>query len=416
MKKLLKVAMIAPPWLKVPPKGYGGIEMVLDYLVPELQKLGCDVTLFSVGATTMPDVKNHYIYEDEQYEHIHKELYDIAAIPLTQALYALNEIRSGDFDIIHNHNGYFGEAIMAYLDPKMFPPVVHTLHGPFINHQNPIFDYRSMYDQLGAATRSFYVGISNALLRTAPTAIRPQILGAVHNAVELEAWPLETEKDDYFVTLARFTHDKGQDIAIRLCQELGVPLRMSGVVAGITNPRRLLLELANPLSKFRNMADFKFYSDKIFPELDAGMVDYVGNASNHDKVQLLSKARALLFPIRWDEPFGLAVIEALACGTPVIAMKRGAMPEIIQHGVNGFLAEDEAEFKHYMQRAGEIDPAACRQSVEDKFAAPVAAKRYLEIYQEAIRRTSPRADTKARTSARTGRLQTGSFAEVLSED
>src|SRR5206468_2580064 len=138
----------------------------------------------------------------------------------------------------------------------------------------------------------------------------------------------------------------------------------------------LMLELANPLSAFRNMADFKYYSDEILPHIEPGKIDYVGNASGKDKIKILTKARALLFPIRWEEPFGVAVIEALACGTPVIAMNKGAMPEIIQHGVNGFLANNEDEFEEYMQRVGEIDPVKCRQSVRDNFSAPVAARKY----------------------------------------
>jgi glycosyltransferase involved in cell wall biosynthesis len=411
----LKVAMIAPPWLKIPPKGYGGIEMVLDYLVPELKKLGCDITLYTIGATKIPGIKTRYVYEDEQYSHIHKELYDVAAIPLTQAVFALNDIREdGDFDIIHNHNGYIGDAIMAFLDPEAFPPVVNTLHGPIQNHENPVFNYRSMYAELSSAKRSYYVGISDALVATAPKAIQPQILGTVHNAVKLEDWPFVAKKDDYFITLARFTKDKGQDIAIRLCQELGYRLKMSGVVAGITNARRLMLELANPLSKYRNMDDFKYYSDEILPHIDPGHIDYVGNASDADKVRLVSKARALLFPIRWHEPFGVAVIEALACGTPVIAMKKGSMPEIIEHGVNGFLAKNEEEFRKYMQRVDEIDPAACRKSVEDKFSAPVAAQKYLDMYHEAIYRSNPfRAMGEA---SRAGLLQAGAFAELLDKD
>ncbi len=413
MRKL-KVAMIAPPWLKIPPKGYGGIETVLDYLVPGLQKLGCDVTLFSIGATDMPGVDTRYFYEEEQYSHIHKEIYDVAAIPITQALFALNQIReSGDYDIIHNHNGYIGDAIMAFLDPAHFPPVVNTLHGPFVNHENEIFDYRSMYAEMALAKRSFYVSISEAMVATAPDAIRPQLLGTVHNAVKLEEWPFQPRKSDYFVTLARFTKDKGQDIAIKLCQKLGIKLRMSGVVAGITNSRKLLLELANPLSSYRNMADFKYYSDKIFPHIDSSMIDYVGNASGKDKVKLLTKARALLFPIRWNEPFGVAVIEALACGTPVIAMNKGAMPEIIQHGVNGFLANSEDEFEEYMQRVDEIDPAKCRQSVRDNFSAPVAARKYLEKYYEAMFRVEP--NETIYKASRAGLLQAGAFAEMLNQ-
>jgi glycosyltransferase involved in cell wall biosynthesis len=136
-------------------------------------------------------------------------------------------------------------------------------------------------------------------------------------------------------------------------------------------------------------ADFRYYSDEILPyTLRYRNITYSGNLSGARKMKFLSEARALLFPLEYDEPFGMAVIEALACGTPVVAMNRGAMPEIIQHGVNGFLANTEKEFSEYMERVGEIDPAACRASVERLFSADHMATEYIDRYKEVIRRCS----------------------------
>lgn len=141
---------------------------------------------------------------------------------------------------------------------------------------------------------------------------------------------------------------------------------MAGSVADITTNRRLLLELANPMSKYRSDAQFKYYSDEILPYfLRYPKITFLGSLAGKKKLKFLSEAKVLLFPIEWEEPFGMSVIEALACGTPVIAMNRGAMSEIIEHGVTGFLANTQREFEEYMTRIDEINPRACRAAVEN---------------------------------------------------
>jgi glycosyltransferase involved in cell wall biosynthesis len=149
------------------------------------------------------------------------------------------------------------------------------------------------------------------------------------------------------------------------------------------------LELSNPLSSYRSHPHFKYYSDKILPyTIKYPRITYSGNLSGSAKIKFIAEAKALLFPIQWEEPFGMSVIEALACGTPVVAMNRGAMPEIIEHGVTGFLANNEEEFTEYMKRVDEIDPAACRRSVEEKFSASAMAEAYLERYKDIIKLAS----------------------------
>lgn len=148
-----------------------------------------------------------------------------------------------------------------------------------------------------------------------------------------------------------------------------------------------MLELANPLSSYRSNDQFRYYSDKIYPKvLRYRSITYSGNLSGKRKLTFLSQAKALLFPICWDEPFGMAVIEALACGTPVVAMNHGAMPEIIEHGVNGFLANTEEEFIEYMGRVDEIDPHACRRSIEERFSVDAMADSYIARYKDVIAR------------------------------
>lgn len=162
---------------------------------------------------------------------------------------------------------------------------------------------------------------------------------------------------------------------------------MAGTVADIGSNRKLLSELSSPLSSYRTNIEFRYYSDKVLQHVLAHRnISYVGNIGGAKKMKFISQAKALLFPIEWEEPFGMAVTESLACGTPVVAMNRGAMPEIIEHGVNGFLANDEEEFYEYAERVDEIDSAACRRSVEERFSSDIMALAYIDRYREVIKR------------------------------
>lgn len=394
MKKRLRVAIIAPPWLALPIKGYGGIELVLEGLIDGLKKLDVDVEVFANGAHKMRGVKTHSLYKEELFGHIHDPYYETITAINSHVQFAVNKIREdGHFDVIHDHNTLFGPTYFAAASqlPDV-PPVLHTFHGPPFSTDEEVaageLDNRTQLQLLKDMGHMYMVAISEAMGRTAPSQIKSHLLPAVHNAIELEHFPFVAEKKDYYITLARFTPDKGQHVAVKLVAKLKKRLRMAGTVAGMGSNRKLLLELSNPLSPYRSNLEFKYYSDKILPHvIRSRRITYAGNLSGHKKTKFISEAKALLFPIDWEEPFGMAVIEALACGTPVVAMNRGAMPEIIEHGVTGFLANDEKEFEEYMQRVDEIDPAECRRSVEEKFSADTMAAAYLDRYKQIIRST-----------------------------
>jgi glycosyltransferase involved in cell wall biosynthesis len=395
--KQLRVAMLAPPWLSIPPIGYGGIENVINPLIPALEKLGVQVELISVGNSTIKVTKNHWLYQEGQYAHIHRPLYESLPIIIAHTLFAIKVIKDdGKFDVIHDHTGFLGNLAFSLNSPGL-PPTVQTLHGPPFSSKENLdrgdVDNLQMWRQLKDATDMYIVPISKAVVKNAPPEIRRLMLKPVYNAVDTDEYSFVPKKDKYFITLARFHPEKGQHIAVKLAMELGYNLKMAGLVAGIGSPRQLLLEIANPLSPYRSVVDFRYYSDQIFPYID-GKIEYVGEVKGRVKMKFMGHARALLFPIQWEEPFGLAAIEALACGTPVVAMARGALPEIIQHGVNGFLANNEREFKKYMQMVDQIDPAACRDSIEKNFSADKMAKEYLSRYQTAIERHRPASRSK----------------------
>lgn len=387
----LRVAIIAPPWLALPIEGYGGIELMVEGLIRGLQAQGVEVELIANGARKMKGVKTHSLYKKELFEQLERPFYEALPILKAHMFYALNVIKQGNFDIIHNHDPDLGLQLLSLATKNDgVPPALHTFHGPpFRTEADTTADaWETMrqYEQLKDLGNTWCVSISETLGKPAPKTIQQRMLPAVYNAIELDIFPFIPVKKDYFITLARFTNDKGQHIAAKGAVKLKKRLRMAGTVAGIDTNRKLLLELSNPLSKYRSHPHFKYYSDKVFPyTLKHPRITYSGNLSGSRKIKFIAEAKALLFPIQWEEPFGMSVIEALACGTPVVAMNRGAMPEIIEHGVTGFLANNESEFFEYMQRVDEIDPAACRRSVEEKFSADTMAQAYLDRYHEVIK-------------------------------
>ena len=389
MKRPMRVAMIAPPWLPLPPLGYGGIENVITMLVTQLRELDVQVELFTVGESTLRSHRKHWLYQHSMYSDIQRPYYDSLPILIAHLTAALNHIKKdGSFDIIHDHNPYIGPAMLAYADTSL-PPIVHTLHGPPLTTPDQIAlgipSNLPMWHELAKSARVHYIPISQFARHKLPRGMHRLTLQPVHNGIQASEFPFVTQKEDYFITLARFHPNKGQDVAIELCQRDGYHLKMAGVVGDMVRPKQVMMELANPLSRYRNLIDFRYFSDHIFPQIDDRQIEYLGDLAGAPKLRFISRARALLFPIQWDEPFGMAVVEALACGPPVIAMARGAMPEIITHGYNGFLANNKREFRAYMKRVSEIDPANCRASVEQRFSARRMAEHYLECYRAAIR-------------------------------
>lgn len=394
MSKRLRVALLAPPWLPVPPKGYGGIELVIENIAKGLLKAGVEVEVFGNGESRLRGIKVHSLFKSSQFEHIHKPWYE--ALPLLQAhmQFAVNKIQAdGNFDIIHDHNPLFGTMFLSLATQlKAMPPALHTFHGPPFTADEKLKlgapDNRLMLEQLKNPGKLYFVCISEAMKRLAPRQIQDHILTSVHNAINVNDFQFSAQKKDYYMTLGRFCPDKSQDVAAKLCAKLNKRLRMAGTVAGIGTNRKLLFELANPMSSFRGAEEFRYYSDKVFPyTINYPKITYVGNIGGKRKLSFIAGAKALLFPIDWEEPFGMAVIEALASGTPVVAMKRGAMSEIIQHGKTGFLADNQKQFEDYMQRVDEIDPYECRRSVEQVFSVETMTDNYVQRYKEIIKRS-----------------------------
>jgi glycosyltransferase involved in cell wall biosynthesis len=375
----LTVLINAGPWLPVPPPGYGGIENVLATLIPELRRSGVRVVLATVGESTAEVDGCYHSFDQGQFGRLaapYGQAMGITHAHMGVVLRALRE--RPDVDLVHDHLEVVGPSVLAALGADG-PPVLQTLHWDLRKH--PEF-YRD-FDGRG---RVFFNGVSHAQLRTAPPRLRAQSLGAVHLGVDLRRRP-RADKGEDFVVLGRFTPFKGQEVAARACKELGLPLVMAGPVAGVQGPEQLLEALQDPASPLHGYGDVRYYLDAVRPFEDGERIRWVGTVGGDGKDALVGHARAVLMPISWDEPGATTAIEALACGTPVIAMRRGALAEIVEHGVTGYLADDEAEFAGYLPRAGEIDPAACRRAAERRFPAAGMADAYRRLYRQVLART-----------------------------
>jgi glycosyltransferase involved in cell wall biosynthesis len=287
---------------------------------------------------------------------------------------------NGGIDLVHDHLEVVGPAVLAAMAGAV-PPVLHTLHWDLARH--PAF-----YGAFDGGGRVWCNGVSASQVATAPDALRRQILGAVPLAVDLDAFaPAAKPRREDVLLLARITPVKGQATAAALCRRLRLPLVLAGPVAGVGDPAELEARLADPADPLRTYDDARYFVEEVAPLLDGDRRRWVGSVGGDARRRLLAGARAVLHAVRWEEPGATAAIEALACGTPVVALRRGALAEIVAHGVTGFLADDEDGLAGALRRVEEIDPVACRRAAEERFSAATMADRYLALYEDVLGRT-----------------------------
>ena len=340
----LRIAMLAPPWLSVPPSGYGGVETVVSALTEALVRRGHEVTLFcapgSVSAATVtalldgahPDEIERSLYE---VDHVARAFEEIDDAPAEER-----------FDVIHDHCGFTAMAMADRIDT----PIVHTLHGQFTDATAAFY--------LRHAHKAVLVGVSRAQLGSAP----PGLGGfeVIPNPIDVSVWPLQERKDDYLLWIGRMTPEKGPHRAIAVAQAADVPL----VLAGVIQPGQQ-----------------KFFDREIAPHIDGDRVRFVGEVGGVEKRSLFARARGLLMPIRWAEPFGMVMVEAMACGTPVIAFPEGAARELVVEGTTGFLVEDERAMADAISRLPSIVARDCRTWVAAHCDVDVVAAAYERSYR-----------------------------------
>jgi glycosyltransferase involved in cell wall biosynthesis len=345
----LRVALIAPPWLSVPPDGYGGIEQVVYLLATQLQARGHDVTVFGrQGSTGELDVVP--LAPQSWSDHLGSR--NQLARECLHLFRAYEIIRRRPYDVVHDHTGFNGTLLGACLG--LSAPFVVTLHGDLTEPDGEFLAAIDDRVSLVAITASQQAQVASVDWR-----------GVVHNAVDATEFSIGREKGDYLVELARITPDKGQHLAIEVARRTGRPL----VLAGKVDP---------------NGTDY--FRERIEPQLGDD-VRWLEDVAGPEKARLLAEARALLFPIQWAEPFGLAMVEAMVSGTPVVAFPNGAAPEIVEEGVTGFLARDVDAMVEAVERAEQIDAERCAERARERFSPARMAAGYEEIYRVALRRS-----------------------------
>lgn len=328
----MKIAQISTPHIPTPPLAYGGSELVASTITEELVRRGHQVTLFatsdshtSAELVSFPGIERLSSFD-------HRELVHVA-----------NAFRyAGDFDIIHNHCLSAGPAL-AHLSPT---PVVSTLH--YIHH---ILRFFPDHD---------YVAVSHCQKNTAGDL---RIREVVHNAIDSSKFTFEPDKDDYLLFLGRFHPNKGAHLAIDVA-----------VLSG----NRLVIAAPSPAPDQED-----YFNRLIKPRLGA-TIEYVGEVRGEPKVRLLAKAKALILPLTWDEPFGLVMLEAMASGTPVIATNRGSVPEIVLHGKTGYIVDGLDEMVRAIDQASRIIPSDCRRHVEKNFSVETMVDKYLAVYHSLL--------------------------------
>ncbi|HEY0125663.1 MAG TPA: glycosyltransferase [Blastococcus sp.] len=380
----MKVLMDAGPWLPVPPRGYGGLENVVATLTDELRARGHTVVLAASGDSDLDVDGLVSAFPTGQFASLagpYPQVVGIAHAHEQAVLRAIEEhADAGDpFDVVHTHVEVVGPAVLR----NAGPPVVATLHWDL--GRNAAF-----YDVFDGLGRVFFAGVSATQLAAAPASLRSQVLGSVPLSVPVPDEPPlpSSARSDFVLLLARLCALKGVDTALRSCRDAGLPLVLAGPVAGMPDAAALAAALADPRSPVHTHPDLPWFTEHVQPLLDDDRARWIGTVAGSEKDRLVREARALLFPVRWEEPGGTAVCESLAAGTPVVAMARGCLPSLVEHGRTGFLATDEAGFTAALGRLAEIDPAVCAAEARRRFAPAVMASRYEELYAEAARRAS----------------------------
>lgn len=339
----MRIAQLAPLFERVPPVRYGGTERVIHYLTEALVARGHDVTLFASGdsrtSARLVPVVPRALWHDPSVR-------DFVAPPVR--MHAEVFARAREFDIIHNHNDYFPFPYIA----RSPVPVVTTMHG------------RCDLPELKALLRVFpearLVSISDAQQACHPEG---NWVGTIHHGLPLERYRFDPEGGEGLLFLGRISPEKAPHVAIDVAVAAGLPLTIAARIDPCDRP---------------------FFEREVRPRLEHPLVSFVGEADDAEKQRLLGRARALLLPIDWPEPFGLVMIEAMACGTPVVTKPLGSAPELVVDGVTGFLADDLEGLVAAVHEAGRLDRLACRRRVEARFGASAMTDRYERLYRRLL--------------------------------
>ncbi|MET0520772.1 MAG: glycosyltransferase family 4 protein [Jiangellaceae bacterium] len=356
----LRIAMIGTPFYDIPPMGYGGIELICGALTDALVERGHSVTLFGAGLRSGTQATFVSTNPELQHERLGQVMPDLLHAARVNRLLRMG---CGRFDIVHDHS-----AAGPLMAGARSAPTIVTVHGGADSEMGDL--YADLDDSVGL------IAISMLQRRH-----RPDLnwVGTVSNAVDSTRFAAEHRPDGPVLWLARFSPDKGPDLAIQACRSAGLPLVLAG--------------------KCNEPEEQRYLDDVIRPMLGPD-VRLVLNADRCATREFLTAARCLIMPIRWNEPFGMVMIEAMASGTPVVALRRGSVPEIVQHGVTGWICDDPEQLPEWLHRSGGLNSAACVAHVRKHFSPDAMAQAYENVYRKTIFRRRSGRDAGRRIMAR----------------
>jgi glycosyltransferase involved in cell wall biosynthesis len=358
----VRVGLISPVWFPVPPTGYGGTEWIVSLLAEGLVDAGHDVTLFAAGESRTK-AKLESLYPTAPSDRIGQTLPE-----LRHALHCY--ARAAEFDLVNDHAGLASAALGGLIET----PVLHTVHGPVDGEAGEI------YEQIARVAPSLGL-ISLSLNQRRPKPELPWVANCP-NALDFSLYPCKPHRGDYLLFLGRMSPDKGCHRAIDVAVSAGLPLKIAG--------------------KRREPPERRYFDEFVRPHL-SDQIQYLGEVTHGEKVELLQDARATLFPIEWEEPFGLVMIESMACGTPVIATRVGAVPEVVEHGRSGIVVDDHRAMAASLEEAEQLDPLELRHYAERHFSQERMVADYVGAFEYAVeqrRRVNPAAGAASSPEAR----------------
>jgi glycosyltransferase involved in cell wall biosynthesis len=343
--KAMKIAQVAPLYESVPPKYYGGTERVISYLTEELVRMGHEVTLYASGDSLtrarLRPVTHRALRLD-------KHSIDPVADHVLMAERVFQD--ACQFDIVHSHIDYTPYPLYR----RMQTPHVTTLHGRL--------DIPNLYNLYREFDDIPLVSISNYQRMPLSWA---NWVGTVYHGLPGDLYEYKEKEGDYLAFIGRISPEKRVDFAIEIAKKAGIPLKIAAKV---------------------DKMDKDYFNSLIAPLLNHSFVEYIGEIGDAEKNEFFGNAYALLFPIDWPEPFGLVMIEAMACGTPVIARLHGAVPEVMEHGVTGYVVKEIGGAVQAVKDVPKLSRKRCREVFEEKFLARRMAENYLEVYKKLIKK------------------------------
>jgi glycosyltransferase involved in cell wall biosynthesis len=338
----MRIAQLAPTYERVPPTTYGGTELVVGLITEELVRRGHDVTLYASGDSETAAELRSVTPRAVRYGEVADGVRHAEYFQLVNAQRCFVDAAAGEFDVVHNHAGIEGLVLAA----TSRTPVLTTNHNPYLAQTQRVWDaYPWAHNSLSAASAAMF---------PARGAVQPILHG-----IDVETFPFGERPGGDLLFLGRFSPEKGALGAIEAAKRSG---------------RRLLL------AGKADAVDLPHFAEAIEPLIDGDQIRYVGEADATQKRQLLADARALLFPIEWDEPFGLVMIEAMACGTPVLGLRRASVPEVVEPGVTGFVVDDIDGMVRAIDHVDDIDRRACRRRAEVRFGVGRMVDDYEQAY------------------------------------